>query len=114
MSRTYTEAEVVEAVGRLTVVQLRSFIEAEIVTPTQTERGPEFRQVDLARLELLSELAEDFEMHPDALGVVMTLLDQLHGLRASLRSVMDAVAREPDEVRQRILAAIRDTAAPGT
>ena len=107
MSRKYTEAEVIQAVERLTVIQLRSFIEADVVTPTQTEAGLVFRQVDLARMELLCELSEDFDLHLDALGIVMSLIDQLHGARRNLRCVLDAVVHEPEDVRQRIIDAIR-------
>lgn len=112
MSCNYTEAEAIEAVNRLTVVQLRSFVEAEIVTPTQTEAGFVFRQVDLARMELLCELSEDFDLHLDALAIVISLIDQLHGLRGSLRTVLDAVEREPEDVRQRIQHAITEQSAP--
>lgn len=111
MSGKYTEAEAIEAVERLTVIQLRSFVEAEIVTPTQTETGVVFRDVDLVRMELLCELSEDFDLHLDALGVIISLIDQLHGVRGSLRAVLDAVEREPEEVRQRIEAAVREATA---
>jgi chaperone modulatory protein CbpM len=111
MSGTYTEAEAVAAVERLTVIQLRSFVEAEIVTPTRTETGIVFRDVDLVRMELLCELSEDFDLHLDALGVIISLIDQLHGVRGSLRAVLDAVEREPEEVRQRIESAIREATA---
>lgn len=111
MSRNYTEAEAIASVDRLTILQLRSFVDAEIITPTQTDSGPVFRQVDLARMALLCELSEDFELHLDALGIVISLIDQLHGVRGSLRAVLDAVEREPENVRQRIQKAIREQAA---
>ncbi|MDO6586549.1 chaperone modulator CbpM [Salipiger sp. 1_MG-2023] len=111
MSRKYTEAEAIASVDRLTIVQLRSFVEAEVITPTQTDTGPVFRQVDLARIELLCELSEDFDLHLDALGIVISLIDQLHGVRGSLRAVLDAVEREPENVRLRIQKAIREKAA---
>jgi len=100
MSGKYTEAEAIEAVERLTVVKLRSFVEAEIVTPTQTETGVVFRDVDLVRMELLCELSEDFDLHLDALGVVISLI-----------AVLDAVDREPEDVRERIEGAIREATA---
>ncbi|MBU2963202.1 chaperone modulator CbpM [Citreicella sp. C3M06] len=111
MNRKYTEAEAIASVDRLTSVQLRSFVEAEVVTPTQTDTGPVFRQVDLARIELLCELSEDFDLHLDALGIVISLIDQLHGVRGSLRAVLEAVEREPENVRQRIQKAIREKTA---
>ncbi len=108
MSHHYSEDEAVEVVARLTVSQLRSFIEAEIVTPTTTETGIVFRQVDIVRMELLCELSEEFDLDPDALGIVISLIDQLHSVRADLRTVLKAVQGEPEDVRERIQAAIHD------
>jgi chaperone modulatory protein CbpM len=107
MSRRYSEAEVVARVTRLTRAQLVSFVEAEIVTPLHTDKGVVFRQIDVVRVELLCELSEDFDLDTDALGVVISLIDQLHGARGDLRAVLKAVASEPPEVRQRIGEALR-------
>jgi len=109
MSRQYSESEIIQAVARLTTTQLRSFVEAEIITPTQTESGIAFQHVDIVRLELLCELSEEFDMPVDALGIVISLIDQLHGARASLRTLLEAVENEPKDVRDRIQAAIRNT-----
>ncbi len=107
MSERYTEDETVNAVSRLTRAQLHTFIELEIVSPIQTTQGFVYRQVDLVRLELLCELAEDFELEDDALGVVISLIDQLHSARNNLRTVLTAIEAEPKEVRTRIGAALR-------
>ena len=107
MSRQYSETEVVARVKRLTRAQLVSFVEAEIVTPLHTDSGVVFRQIDVVRVELLCELSEDFDLDTDALGVVISLIDQLHGARGDLRAVLTAVAAEPAEVRQRIGEALR-------
>ncbi len=109
MNGRYSEEQVLEAVSRLTRARLRSFIEAEIVRPLQGEEGGcVFRQIDLARLELMCELCETFDLGEDALGVVMSLIDQLHGLRRELRVVLDVVARDgSDELRRAIGRALR-------
>ena len=43
----------------------------------------------------------------DALGMVMSLIDQLNTMRGDMRALMRAVAAEPDEVRGRIHAVLR-------
>ncbi len=102
MTRRYSETEVISSVERLTRSRLKSFLQAQVVMPVQTDDGPRFRQIDLVRMELLCELTEEFELGDEALAVVMSLIDQLHGVRAELRAVLDAVAAEPPEVCDRI------------
>ncbi len=103
MTEFYTEEQAIAAVGRLTRTQLVAFVEAEIVVPVQSPEGPVFRAMDLARLELLCDLAEQYRWETEALGVVMSLVDQLHGVRAELRTVLEVVGTLPEEEREEIL-----------
>ncbi|MDH5453278.1 MAG: hypothetical protein OEY05_03085 [Paracoccaceae bacterium] len=107
MTQRYSEEETISAIARLTRRQLTAFVDAEIVNPIHTEEGHYFRQADLVRMELLCELSEHFDLQDDALGVVISLIDQLHGVRGELRAVLDAVEAEPEDVRLRIGAAIK-------
>ncbi|MFT7595006.1 MAG: chaperone modulatory protein CbpM [Paracoccaceae bacterium] len=102
MTHIYSEIQVVEAVSSLTQIRLTSFVEAGFVQPMHTGDGPVFGQIDLARLDLLCELSDRLDLEESALEIVMSLVDQLHGVRAELRAVLDALAAEPDEVRVRI------------
>jgi chaperone modulatory protein CbpM len=107
MTDLFTEEEAIAHVARLTRTRLVSFMEAEVVSPMRGEAGLVFRRMDLVRMELLCELSEAFELKDDALGVVISLIDQLHGARAELRAMLDALAREPDEVRVRVGSAVQ-------
>jgi chaperone modulatory protein CbpM len=102
MSRQYSEEDVVSTVARLTRKQLIAFVEAEIIVPLHSDTGPVYRHFDIARIELLCELSDQFDLQDDALGMVISLVDQLHGVRAELRSVLEAVEREKADVRRRI------------
>jgi chaperone modulatory protein CbpM len=102
MTVFYSEEEVVETVHGLTRARLTAFVQAEIVWPVHGERGPVYRQVDVARLQLLRDLSDQFEMSDDTLAVVMTLIDQLHEVRSDLRSVLRAITDEPVEIRERL------------
>lgn len=107
MTERYTEAEAIAAVARLTRSRLIGFIQAQVVSPLQSDDGQVFRRIDLVRLELLCDLSDAFDLDDDALGVVMSLVDQLHTTRAELRRVIAAVQAEPGDVRARIAAQIR-------
>lgn len=106
MSEFFTEEEVLVRVGPLTREHLSRFVTARMVHPSEGERGRIFRPADLARLELLCDLCDAFEMQDDALDLVMSLIDQLHGVRAELKAVMDALSREPEEVRTRVMESV--------
>lgn len=106
MTVRFTEEEAVAAVAALSRRRLVRFVEAELVTPVQTENGPAYHRLDLARLELMCELSDHFDLNSDALAIVMGLVDQLHGVRAELRCVLEAIEAEPPEVRARLAEAI--------
>lgn len=106
MTVTFSEDQLVTAIARLTRHQLMSFVEARIVSPIRSEQGNMYRQIDVVRIELLCELSEQFDLNNDGLAVVMSLIDQLHGVRAELRAVLDVVAAEPPDVRERVSDAI--------
>lgn len=107
MSRTYTEAETIEAIDDLTGQRLLTFVRARIVQPVQGEAGQTYRETDLARLQLLCDLTDAYELPEDSLTMVMSLIDQLNSMRGDMRALMQAVASEPDEVRSRIHTSIR-------
>lgn len=108
MSERYSEAEIIDAIARLTRSRLESFVELEIVSPLHTDGGFVYRQIDLVRLELLCELSEDFDLEDDALCMIISLIDQLHDARGELRTLLAAIVSEPDEVQMRIGEALRN------
>lgn len=106
MSMRYSEAEVLEAVTALTERRLALWVEARLVQPELTEAGRRYREVDLARLRTLCDLDDSYGLAPDALGMVMSLIDQLHLLRAEMEALIAALAAEPPETRARLRAMI--------
>lgn len=108
MTRLYSFTETVTVVARLSETQLSAFVEAELVRPLESERGQMFRQMDIARLELLCDLAEGYGLDEDALGVIMSLVDQLHGVRAELRAVLAALDEADPELCERVARRLRE------
>lgn len=100
--RYYSETEVVARVEGLTVTRLRAFVAARCLAPTELEGRLAFGEADLARARLLAELAVDFDLDEEAAALVISLLDQIHGLRRRLRLLSEALGEEPEEVRARI------------
>lgn len=104
MSVFYSETEVVARVEGLTVARLRAFVSARCLRPREREGRLAFVEADVARVRLLAELAEDFELDEEAAAMVLSLIDQIHGLRRRLRDLGAALAEEPEEVRARLRA----------
>jgi chaperone modulatory protein CbpM len=57
------------------------------------QRDPElaFSDVDLARAQLIRELKEDFGVNDEGVSLILHLLDQVHGLRRSMRELLEQV-----------------------
>lgn len=106
MTDFFSKDETIASVPLLTEIQLESFIEAEIIMPVHTETGPAFRRLDLVRMELLCELSEHFSLDEEGLGIVISLVDQLHGARAELRAVLAALEEAPTDLRTKVAKAL--------
>ena len=108
MTRYYSEEQVITTVDRLTRSRLTTYVKHEFLCPAQSENGPVFTAADLARAELICDLDEEFGLRDEAMGVVLSLIDQLHGVRGELRRVMAAIESQPEDLRKRIIAALQE------
>lgn len=103
MTRYYSEEEVVVTVTRLTPERLTEYLAAEIVIPQNSDDGLVYQSIDVARLELACELHDQYDMEADALSMMISLIDQMHCLRAELREVLNAVETQPDPTRTKLI-----------
>lgn len=102
MTDAYAPDQVIAHVTSLTAERLSHFERLRIVTPVTTPDGPRYRMLDIRRITLLCELTDDFEVNEDALVIIMSLLDQLHGAHSKLEQVMQAIGAEPSEIKLRL------------
>ena len=80
---------------------LEAWIEAGWLVPPQTEPELMFSDVDLARAQLIRDLREDFGVNDEGISVVLHLIDQMHGLRRSLQSLLEEMRVDAQRVDQR-------------
>ncbi|MCL4675609.1 MAG: hypothetical protein KJZ59_06195 [Pararhodobacter sp.] len=106
------EHDVVAIVRRVQLKELRLWVQEGWIKPADGEHGPAFDELDIARIRLVCDLRKEMSLPTDAVPVVLSLLDQIHGLRRELRDLAQAVETQPSEVRHAIAAAYR-TRAPG-
>lgn len=88
----FTMQQVVREVG-ITESDLLVWIEQRWVLPSRADDNFLFDDVDLARTRLIRELRTDLMVNEEAIPVILSLLDQIHGLRRTLARVNDAIDR---------------------
>jgi len=92
---------VIGQVSGLTRQDLERWILNQWVRPDDLNGGYVFREIDVARVRLIQELRDEFQINEDALPVVLSLLDQLYTQRRRMRELYSALRRTaPDEVRR--------------
>lgn len=103
-----SESDVVVEVEEVTLTRLRVWVRDGWVVPSHaTDGAPQFDEMDVARLRLLCHLKDELDFGDEAIPVVLSLLDQVYGLRRELKALARAVDRQPEAVRQELLAAYR-------
>jgi chaperone modulatory protein CbpM len=82
---------------------LEAWIRAGWLRPQGASGRWHFVEIDLARADLIRDLRDDCGVNEDGVEIVLSLLDQMHGLRRTLARVLRAVHTQPPAVRQRIV-----------
>jgi len=86
-----TIEHVVLEVRDLAPADLERWIAAELVRPDGEKGRWRFREIDVARIRLILELRDVLEIDEPALPTVLSLLDQLYGLRRRMRALNEAM-----------------------
>jgi chaperone modulatory protein CbpM len=89
LSRAEIEDEVLEA-----------WLAAGWLVPSTSEARPTFTEVELARARLIQDLRVDIGVNDDGVGVILDLIDQLHGLRSTLLDLLTAIRAQPENTRE--------------
>ena len=86
--------------------ELARWVENRWVLPERHADTWVFHEVDVARVELISDIRRDFAIDDEAMELVLRLLDQLYDLRRQMRRLCDAVATQPQDVQDAIRRAL--------
>jgi chaperone modulatory protein CbpM len=95
---TLTEQELSETIG-VPAKRLRAWVRRGWLRPEARAGEPVFRDIDVARARLVTQLRDELAIQPDAVEVVLRLLDQVHGLRSELKALGHALESQPEHVR---------------
>jgi chaperone modulatory protein CbpM len=67
---------------------LEIWIREEWLVPSRTAADRGFTEMDLARARLINDLRHNMGVNDEGLGVILHLLDQMHGLRRALAEAL--------------------------
>ncbi len=91
---------------------LETWIAAGWLIPEVSEGPRRFSEADLARARLIRDLHDDLGVNDEGIAIILDLLDQVHGLRHSLRELSAALSVLPESMRVRIQEELRARRSP--
>lgn len=68
----------------LQVQTLELWLEQEWLVQEETAAGQRFSDIDVARAHFIRKLKDDLGANDEGVGVILHLVDQLHGMRRAL------------------------------
>jgi chaperone modulatory protein CbpM len=71
-------------------------------SPEDTGFGPR----EVARIGLICDLKLSMAIDEEAIAMILSLVDQVDGLRRSLHAIAGALAKQPPELREAVLQAV--------
>ena len=74
---------------------LEVWIKEEWLAPQGSDTEPAFSEVDIARTKLIRELQQDLGVNSEGIGVILSLLDQIHSLRWALAGQLQSIHEPP-------------------
>ena len=75
---------------------LNAWIEEEWLIPSGSSPDLSFSEIDIARARFIRELRADFGVNDEGVGVILNLIDQLYGIRRTLRELRQEVRTTPE------------------
>ena len=88
---------------------LEGWVAAGWLTPNAEEGMQQFSEIDVARARLIQDLRRDIGVNDEGVGVILDLIDQLHGLRRTLGDLLSAIHAQPQDMRERLAVHVRAT-----
>ena len=89
---------------RLDAETLEAWVDAGWLLPRQNDEAERFSDVDLARAKLIRDLQTDLGVNDEGIMMILDLVDQVHGLRRTLRELLSAIHARSEPIRRRITA----------
>lgn len=86
--------------------ELARWVENRWIVPDEIGGHWAFREVDIARVELILDIRREFAIDDEAMPLVLGLIDQIYSLRRQLRRLCVALEAQPAGIREAIRRAL--------
>jgi len=93
-----SERDLLARVHRLTVRRLRVWVSQGWIKPAD-QAAPSYSEADLARAALICNLEDELGFAEEDVPVLLNLIDQIHGLRAELKGLVEVLDALPPDIR---------------
>ena len=103
--------EVLLSIEGVSAVQLELWVTEEWIRPFKSGAVIAFNEADVARIRLIDLLQNQLQVNEEAIPIILSLIDQAHDLKAQMRLVANAIADQPEDIRSKILDAVREKGA---
>jgi chaperone modulatory protein CbpM len=87
---------------KIDVTVLDIWVEQGWLVPDAHTGAREFRDADVARGRLILDLTRSMGVNEAGVDLIIDLVDQIHGLRGTLRDVVTAMDQQDDDVKRRL------------
>lgn len=103
-----TLEEVIEALDAcFELAHIESYIQKSWINPIERDKTSYFDDIDIARIRLIYQVQNDFEINDDGIDLILLLLDQLYSARAQAKVLATAIEAQPETVRDMILSEVQ-------
>jgi chaperone modulatory protein CbpM len=75
---------------------LELWIKEEWLIPAEDSAELAFSEMDVARARLIVDLMHELGVNREGVGIILNLLDQMHGMRRALRGVLETSSPPAD------------------
>jgi chaperone modulatory protein CbpM len=72
---------------------LDSWVAEGWLLPRRHGDTPHFNDIDVARAQLILDLGRGMGVNPEGIDVILALVDQVHGLRRTVRTLLEEQPR---------------------
>lgn len=93
-----SERDIVAKIQHLTVTRLRVWVRQGWIRPA-AEAKQAFTEADMARVALIRDMEDKLGFDEEQVPVLLNLIDQIHGLRVELKTILEALDDLPEDVR---------------
>lgn len=104
----YADTDLIILCHRLTLSRLTQWVDQGWITPHKPTEN-RFNDLDRTRADLISYLLDDLDIQENAIPVILSLLDQVYGLRGELRVLTNAVADLSPPARNEVVLALKES-----